>query len=49
MNFVKTCKFRWINSEHFYDELKDGFSLEVHEKMIYSQDTQFLMPSHEDG
>ena len=49
MNFVKIWKFRWLNSEHFYDEMKNDFSLEVHRKMIYSQNKQFLMPSHKDG
>ena len=50
INYVKTCKFRWLNSEYFYDELKMIYLLiEAHKTMICSRNKQFLMPSHEDG
>ena len=50
INYVKTCKFRWLNSEYFYDELKMIYLfLEAHKTMICSGNKQFLMPSHEDG
>ena len=46
----KTCKFRWLNSEYFYDELKIIYLfLEAHKTMICSRNKQFLMPSHEDS
>ena len=50
INYVKTCKFRWLNSEYFYDELKMiHLFLEAHKTMICSRNKQFLMLSHEDS
>ena len=49
INYVKTCKFQWLNSEYFYDELKMIYLfLEAHETVICSRNKQFLMSSHED-
>ena len=49
INYVKICKFWWLNSEYFYDELKmTYFFLEANKTMICSRSKQFLMPCHED-
>ena len=46
----KTCKFRWLNSEYFYDELKMVYLfLEAHKTTICSWNKQFLIPFYEDS